>query len=268
MYSGFITHKNVIKRLGVHQRFDMTAYDMLEPYLVPGRFPTLKDILHFEGYNGPDGLKVKSPGVAEPSHLYNPADDTGEVPIHIARHYEHLVESLVRQDQIRAAFEASWLAHFICDGLTPAHHFPLDERIKDLHDDERDALERGDLASALARWRRRWATWGGKGLLSTHFNFEMGIAFTFLTYPVRGQLDEPLIIRARQLGPTAFFKVEAKEVAELNLYERFYRQGWNADIAATVKNVIAPKAATAIAAIWLLAILEAEQQLASDDSAR
>src|SRR5665213_967054 len=132
MYSGFVTHKNVIKRLGIHQRFDMAAYRMMEPYLSPGVFPDLREILHFEGYNGPDGLKVKSPNLPQPSHLYDPDNDTGEVPGHIQHHYDKLVASLESGDMIRAAFDASWMAHYICDGLTPAHHFPLEERIRDL----------------------------------------------------------------------------------------------------------------------------------------
>src|SRR5665213_2450772 len=120
MYSGFVSHNKVIKRVGVHQRFDTAAYHMIEPFLPAGTFPELKDILHFEGYNGPDGLKVKSPGVAEPSHFYDPATDTGEVPMHITNHYDGLVASLKEVDMVRAAFEAAWMAHYICDGLTPA----------------------------------------------------------------------------------------------------------------------------------------------------
>ena len=266
MYSGFVTHKRVIKRLGVHQRFDMAAYRMIQPYLPPEGFPELSEILHFEGYNGPDGLKVKSPGVAEPSHLYDPETDTGEVPMHIQNHYDGLVGALVEKDEVRSAFEASWLAHYVADGLTPAHHFPLEDRIQDLKDNEIEALERGDLATAMARWRRRWGVWGSKGLLSTHFNFEMGIALTLLTFPMRGTLNEEALVRAKRLGPVDFFKVEAREVAQLNLYERFYKQGWNADLASTLKKIVAPRAASAIGIIWLLAVLESEQKLAVADA--
>ena len=267
MYSGFITHKRVIKRLGVHQRFDMAAYRMIQPYLPPDRFPKLPEILHFEGYNGPDGLKIKSPGVAEPSHLYDPESDTGEVPMHIRNHYDGLVSALLEQDRVRSAFEASWLAHYVCDGLTPAHHFPLEDRIQDLKDNELEALSRGDMATALARWRRRWGVWGAKGLLSTHFNFEMGIALTLLTNPMHDELNQRALAQAKRLGPVDFFKLEAREVAQLNLYDRFYEQGWTADLARTLKNVVAPRAASAIAIIWLLAVLEAEQKQAVSDAA-
>src|SRR5258708_4066856 len=100
MYAGFITTKRVVKRAGIHQRFDMAAYKMIAPYLPDGGFPTLKNILHFEGYNGPDGikskggLKYKTKDDHNPSHLYDHHTDTGEVPVHIANHYAGLVESL------------------------------------------------------------------------------------------------------------------------------------------------------------------------------
>src|SRR5437016_3491382 len=121
MFSGFVSHKHVIKSIGIHQRFDMAAYRAIKPFIALGEFPSLGQILHFEGYNGPDGLKVKSPGLHEPSHLYDPYNDSGEVPMHIENHYQKLVQALVDDDIIRAAFEAGWLAHYVTDGLTPAH---------------------------------------------------------------------------------------------------------------------------------------------------
>ena len=77
-------------RLGIHQRFDMAAYKMIERYLPKGSFPALKDIWHFEGYNGPDGLNVKAKGITKlkprqegdpkPSHFYDPVTDTVRCP--------------------------------------------------------------------------------------------------------------------------------------------------------------------------------------------
>ena len=34
-------------------------------------FPTGKEIIYFEGTRGPDGLKRKSPGEDEPSHMWS-----------------------------------------------------------------------------------------------------------------------------------------------------------------------------------------------------
>ncbi|HSX01461.1 MAG TPA: hypothetical protein VLF67_04450 [Candidatus Saccharimonas sp.] len=110
--------------------------------------------------------------------------------------------------------------------------------------------------------RKHWALWGTKGHMTTHVNFEMGVAFALLIFPIKAVFDEAELTRASQLGPIEYFKAEAREVAALELYEHFYRDGWTADIATIVKNKLAPQTARAIGIIWLLAILEAGQQLA------
>lgn len=262
MYSGFISQTKVINRVGIHQRFDMAAYRMVKPYL-PNTFPTIKDILYFEGYNGPDGLKVKSPKVAEPSHLYDPVTDTGEVPLHITNHYNALVDCLKRGDQVRGAFEASWMAHYIADGMTPAHHWPLEDKLHEAREAAAATSRTStkDFQILMAQAKKHWALWGAKGHYSTHFNFEMGIAFALIVFPIRARFQEQTLWHARRLGPIEFFKEESRDIATLDLYDRFYKQGWNSDIAGVVKNEIAPRAAAAIGYIWLLAILEAGQQL-------
>ena len=267
MYSGFVSRRKVVSRIGIHQRFDMAAYRMIERFVRPGTFPAMKDIVHFEGYNGPDGLKVKSPGVNEPSHLYDPATDSGEVPLHIANHYAGLVEALKRGDMVRAAFEASWMAHYIGDGLTPAHHWPLEDKLAEAAALVPETMRRGDTSKFAAVVKKHWAIWGAKGHMSTHFNFEMGIAFALLIFPMRATFSEEELARARQLGPVEYFKDQARDVAGLQLYEKFYKHGWTADIATAVKNRIAPQASRTIGMIWLLALLEAGSQLAAQAEA-
>jgi hypothetical protein len=271
MYAGFITHKRAVARLGIHQRFDMAAYKMIRPYL-PDTFPTLKEIWHFEGYNGPDGINVKSKGLsklrprqegdAKPSHFYDPSTDTGEVPMHIANHYTALVETLKNSDIIRASFEAAWLAHYIADGLTPAHHWPLEEKLAEAADKASRDIKNGDTSKFAAQVKKNWAVWGAKGHMTTHFNFEMGVAFAMLVFPIKAEFTEHELSVARRLGPVEYFKTQARAVAALQLYERFYREGWNADIAYIVKNQLAPQAVRAIGNIWLLALLDAGQQMA------
>jgi hypothetical protein len=270
MYAGFITPKRVVKRAGIHQRFDMAAYKMILRYLPDDAFPDLKSILRFEGYNGPDGLKVKTglkPRTGEepePSHLYDPVTDIGEVPMHIQGHYDGLVRSLVAGDMVRSAFEAAWMAHYIGDGLTPAHHFPLEEKIAEAAAKASSDLTDGRFTKFAGHVKKNWDIWGAKGHMSTHQNFELGIAFALLIFPIRPKFDDRELARARSLGPVEYFKGEAREVAGLDLYKRFYKVGWNSDIASTVKNVIAPQAARTIGIIWLLALLEAGQQIATE----
>ncbi|HSX14932.1 MAG TPA: hypothetical protein VLE72_03460 [Candidatus Saccharimonadales bacterium] len=258
MYAGFITPKHSIKRLGIHQRLDVAAHRMVSHYLAPGSFPLVKQILNFEGQNGPDGLKVKSPGAADPDHFYNPITDTGELPEHIKNHYDLLVEALSDRDMVRSGFEASWLAHYVVDGLTPAHHELLGEAISEIQGGP--APLKGKLkyiASGKGSIKKNWAVWGGKGIISMHHNFELGIASVLVGRPIRTKLDAAKLAHARQVGYMAFFKEESKSVAQLDLYSQFKKSGWTANMAASIKKEIIPRAAQAVAIIWLLAYLEA-----------
>jgi hypothetical protein len=254
MYSGFVTKKKVVTRIGIHQRFDMAGYRMVEDYFAPETFPPLKQVLHFEGLNGPDGLKVKSPGEDEPSHIYDPIKDIGDVPQHISNHYTKLIKSLRDGDLVRAAFEAGWLAHYITDGLTPAHHFPYEEHKEELF----------GKASEVGFIRKNWAWWGRKGVFSTHINFEMGVASALLLFPIKVHLDDQILASARRMGYLQYFKQEATAVAQLKLYHRFYAEGWTVGLAKAIRDEVAPRAARAIGIIWLLAYLEAGfQQVAT-----
>jgi hypothetical protein len=250
MYAGFITTKRVIKRFGIHQRFDAVSYKMIAPYLRKGTFPALKQIVHFEGINGPDGVKVKSLGTHDPSHMYDPITDEGEVPKLIDSHYKSLVQELREKDMVRASYDAAWMAHYIVDGLTPAHHYPYDAHKAELFGED---SEIGTLA-------KHWRWLGGKGVLSTHLNFEMGIASTLLLMPIRVRLDEKILAEARKMGPLEFFKREARSVAGLNLYERFYKEGWTGELARIVRGQIAPHATHVVGIVWLLAYLEASER--------
>ena len=63
--------------MGVHQKIDRVARTHIQP-LLPAHteFPSSKEILHFEGKNGPNGVKNKSPAVDEPWHYINPEGPT------------------------------------------------------------------------------------------------------------------------------------------------------------------------------------------------
>ncbi|TAK89612.1 hypothetical protein EPO04_00690 [Patescibacteria group bacterium] len=265
MYSGFVSSKRTVSALGVHQRFDTVAYRLTQSYFHPQTFPNLAQILHFEGINGPDGMKVKSPGKGEVGHLYDPLTERGAIPDLIEQHYQGLVLALQKNNQVRAAFEAAWLAHYVCDGLTPAHHFPLDEelakhRLTKTDKNRYKVRQAGEPARETLK--KGWAVWGGKGLLTTHVNFEMGVMAALVGQKIKVQLDASKLAHARQVGPVEFFKQEAREIANLQMYERFYKQGWSMSLGREVKSILAPVSVQAIAIIWLLAYLESGQQLA------
>lgn len=263
MYSGFVTSKRTVSAVGVHQRFDTVAYRLAEPYFNHGTFPSLAQILHFEGINGPDGMKVKSPGKSEVAHLYDPLTDRGPIPQLITQHYDGLVAALKDYDEVKAAFEAAWLAHYVCDGLTPAHHYPLDEELAK-HQLTKTAKNRYKMRTpgepARKTLKKSWAVWGGKGLLTTHVNFEMGVLAALVGQKIKVHLDDGKLAHARQVGPVEFFKEEAREIADLRMYERFYQKGWSMELGREVKTILAPVSVQTIATLWLLAYLESGQQ--------
>ena len=254
MYSGFITHHKTVARLGVHQRLDRAAAKMIRPYIPNGTLPPIKQILKFEGINGPDGLKVKSPE-NNPSHVYE-AHLHNESMEPIVQHYEGLVKALRERDRVRAAFDAAWLAHYVCDGLTPAHHYPLGEMKREAAEAvEQAAIE--DKSHIAALVRRQWKLWGAKGHYSTHFNFEMGLAFSLLGTQLKAVFLPAHLKRARKLGLVKYFKGEVNAVIKLDLYNSFYRQGWTTRIVRAIKKSLMPHIIEVIGVIWMLAIEEA-----------
>ncbi len=167
--------------VGAHQKIDRLAHKFLRELTnKPHVFPGIRTILHFEGSGGPDAIKRKSPAVDEPWHYYNPFDDTDNQLIDlIVGHYDELVKALKAKDDVRAAFEAAWMSHAIVDGLTPAHHYPYEEKLTELRGGEgiqgrttykEKLVMPGE--TRRAQMHNNWEMWGSKGLLSTHFLFE------------------------------------------------------------------------------------------------
>ena len=266
MYSGFISSRRSVDWIGAHQKFNKIAYNMAVPYINVSRFPEIKTIIHFEGYNGPDGLKTKSAGHNEPGHFYNPAENHGSVVDHIENHYDSLIKALELNDRIKAGFEASWLAHSITDGLTPAHHYtPMEGAMK-----QRSISQKQGASAArnkmLVKGENRRDTIkqsikliGGKGMLTSHVHFEMGVAAAVLTSTTRGYLDKSVIREANAIGPITFFKVKAREIDKLSLYEQFLQYGWTLSLARKTRRVMTPIISQCIAVLWVLANEEGQK---------
>lgn len=268
MYSVFLPTRHSGNWLGAHQKFDKIAYRLVLGSVDIHVFPSLENILHFEGYNGPDWLKIKSAGQNEPSHYYDPVEGKGPVLAEITNHYESLVSALSKRDKIRAAFEASWLAHAICDGLTPAHHYPYEQKMLGLRDTGLVTKTKDKLLihgfNRRQTVKQTWRFLGTKGLLSTHMHFEAGVSAAVATASFYMALNTVVLDLARHHGPARFFKEQARMISELKLYERFYRTGWTIKLARQIRNVLAPSIAQTIAIIWLLAYEEAGFKLRND----
>lgn len=267
MYSGttFTNHSGSI--MGAHQKIDRVAYAHLRKITDGAEgFPSLRQLLHFEGKNGPDGIKRKSPAQDEPWHFYDPLDDDDTVLlVHIKRHYAELVAELKKKNTEKAAFNAAWLAHAIVDGLTPAHHFPYEEKLTELRGGEgihtRNTIKDkliipGDTMGDSIK--KNWAMWGHGGVLSTHVAFEMGVAVMMapLKFPKNVPTDGNLE-KLNEIGFVEWFERAAREIALLDMYDNFSHTGWTIKLVRQVRNELAPVIIKTVCLAWYSASREA-----------
>lgn len=258
---------------GAHQRIDRFALKQLQTILTTDqivRFPDAKQLLEFEGINGPDGIKIKTPAQGEPWHFYNPHDPGDTQILDIMRsNFKNLVGALKKGNTTRASFEAAWLAHAIVDGLTPAHHYPYEEEIMRLRGganiDTRTSFKEKIVMpgeTLFDKFKNNWAMVGDKGLLSTHMSFEFGVAV--LIVPMRSSSKKTLNAAELKLasgkdGYIKFFQKKAKEIADLELYKRYYQSGWTPTLGRRVRSQMMPMIVDAVTIAWYAAIIEASR---------
>lgn len=269
MYSGTTLTRFSGRLLGAHQKIDRVARHHLSKLLPDDTvFPSSRKILQFEGKNGPDAIKRKSPAIDEPWHYYDPSDaaDTQLIDL-IMSHYNQLVRELKAHNKERVAFEAAWLAHALVDGLTPAHHYPYEEKLVELRGGE--GLE--TRTSIKEKWvmpgktrrqqlKNNWKMWGPKGLIITHGLFEIGVATLILPLNFAEAVPQDSDLEAIQkLGLAGWFKQTAQEIDRLGLYELFYKSGWTPRLAYQVRQQLAPRIVRTVTLAWYLALLEAKQ---------
>lgn len=250
--------------MGVHQKIDRVAYRHLQAFLpTSNEYPTIREILHFEGKNGPDGIKRKSPAVDEPWHFINPGnpDDTmllDEIDQHIA----NLAKAVSLHNRQRCAFELAWMSHAIVDGLTPAHHFPLEETLKELRNgkglETRSSIfEKNVMKGRNAREfiRNNWEYWGAKGVMTMHFGFEAGVASAVAYRRFEDGIPSVDDIEFVKLsGYRKYFLESLREVAKLKMYQRFEEEGWTTRLATDTNKKLMPLIIRAVVLGWLSAI--------------
>lgn len=253
--------------IGTHQKIDRVARRHLKHHLHDLPFPSIKEILHFEGSRGPDGVKLKSPGRDEPWHFIDPHSiESDDVLLRsIADHGRNLTTALRSRDTTRAAFEAAWLAHAVTDGLTPAHHDPLDEQLKDLrHSDERQHKVSSKIIMAGGGSKRQfvrnnWEYWGAKGVMTTHTLFEAGVATAAKPLTFKdAAIDAADVQDLRTRGFQALYIDMIKSVDSLGMYEQFKLNGWTRTLARQTTKQLMPTIIHAVELAWLEAYLKAE----------
>lgn len=261
MYAGFLTDRHTSSWLGSHQKFNRMAHRLLmQGYMKDEKFPTIKEIQSFEGLNGPDGLKVKSPAQHEPNHFIDPDNPDDRELLDLITNHAKAFRKAVKDDNMeRLAFESAWLAHAITDGLTPAHHYPFHAHLEQI---------RGEPAETRINYRKKvfakggnrrdtllknWKLWGNKGVLLTHYNFEIGIATVLIPMRYRSvSLSAEEIEHARNLGFEKYFREQLNQIAALHMYSRFFKTGWSTALAQDAKKVLVPIIARTVALAWLL----------------
>lgn len=254
------------KVIGAHQKINRLSRTSLRKFVENGRFPTSKQIMHFEGVNGPDALKRKSPAKDEPWHFYDPFDETDTRLLKaLDQHYDQLVIALKKSDEVRASFEAAWLAHALVDGLTPAHHYPYEEKLSEIRGGEsmesRDTLKNKLIMPGENRREmllNNWKMWGPKGLISAHGFFEWGVALMMAPMTEkRVQLTNNDFVELHKHGMLGVFRRKAKEIAALGVYEEYVRRGWTPVLARHVRKKVVPSIVKMVTLAWYAAAIDA-----------
>lgn len=269
MYSGTTFRRSSGNVLGAHQKIDRLARHHIKHALPKDvHFPTVKEILHFEGNNGPDGIKRKSPAKDEPWHYFDPTDptDIGLIGM-IEDHIFNLTEAIAKDNRERAAFEAAWLSHAIVDGLTPAHHYPLSEKIEELWGypkEMRQSIRDKNIIRGKNRREtlsKNWQYWGARGVFTNHFMFEFGFATTLAPLKVpaaKPNRDE--LIRVQSAGIIPFFHEAALKIHAMRMYEEYAVSGWTPKLAKQTKQHLAPLIVKTVAMAWYYAACEASKR--------
>jgi hypothetical protein len=266
LYSGTTLTNKSGSLIGAHQKIDRAAYAYLSR-IVPSMdfFPIKKDILHFEGKNGPDGIKRKSPARDEPWHFYDPFDEEDTQLLELLNvHYDELVKQLKKSEPHRAAFDAAWIAHAVVDGLTPAHHFPYEEKLIELRGGdlaERNSIKNKLLIPANTKIelvKKNWQMWGVGGLMSMHGFFEVGVAMILAPLSLKaGMPSDGEIEHMVAIGWEEYFKRAAREVALLSMYDRFHERGWSPKLIRDVRNHLGPTLVRTVTLVWYSAMRDA-----------
>lgn len=256
--------------MGVHQKIDRVAHRHIKKHVPKTmHFPTTRDVLHFEGLNGPDGIKRKSPAKDEPWHYVDPKnpDDVALIGM-VMDHIHNMSVALSQGNNERAAFEAAWMAHAITDGLTPAHHYPLEAKLEELRGGQsiETRITTKDKLVLPGKNRRHqiknnWEYWGVKGVMTTHLGFELGVAAAIAGLKLDDTVPSDKAFAAVQAdGYEKVFKSILDTVHGLQMYEEYGRLGWTRHLATQTKKRLVPEIIKAVTLAWYQAVILAEKK--------
>lgn len=225
MYGGTCFYRNSGKYSGVHQKIDRIARRQLNKYIPKSiKFPKIDDILHFEGSNGPDGIRTREPSKDVPRYVITPTDSKDrELLDTLHSHIQNLSQALKDNNIERAAFESAWMAHAISDGLSPAHHNPMSGNFK-------------------------------------HLIFECGMIPIIAAAKFDSLcLHDSDIQKLKGEGFEKQFLKSVHKIHSARIYQDFGKIGWTPKLAGITKNMLIPEIAKIVALAWYQAILIASK---------
>jgi len=264
MYAGTTISYGSGRVVGVHQKIDRIARRKIKPYIHDKLWlPNINDILYFEGKNGPDSIKWKSPSVDEPWHFIDPSNpEDKKIFIDIDNHLYNLSIALKKEDVVKASFDAAWLAHVIVDGLTPAHHYPMGEKIKELwgkeHDTRSSIKEKGIIKGENGRdtISKNWQYWGAGGVLTKHFNFEMNVAAAISTDKFKNfKLKKSDLEDLKRRGFNSIYLDSINKIYSLKMYDSAIQSGWTRILTIQTRKYLIPEMIKMVCLAWYQAAL-------------
>jgi len=110
--------------------------------------------------------------------------------------------------------------------------------------------------------KNNWDYWGAKGVMTTHFNFELGVATTLSGATLDGihKFDQHDIDELTRRGFREVFLEILHEVDAMAMYDEFQKKGWTRHLAQETKRELVPRIIRAVCAGWYMAILHAEER--------
>lgn len=224
---------------GTHCSLNRLAYFALRRALPETSFPRLHTINHFEGLNGVDGLWLNNRHMPSRS-TYNPVTGEGSGLVEFTRQFKALQEAIQNNRKRRIARRMAHIAHITTDVCTPPH-------------------QHGQL---IPPRRKRFLFWRVKDdwyeryhetyVVDRHFLFELRVFFAVVRQPLP-PISVALEWKAEEIR--AHVRQNIQFIRNLNLYERYIREGWTEAIQQQFNREVFPRIATMIATIWYLALI-------------
>jgi hypothetical protein len=80
-----------------------------------------------------------------------------------------------------------------------------------------------------------------------------------MRFKTRAAITKHDTARLRRKGVDVWFRSQAKTVAKMKLYDRFYEEGWSRKLTKTVRRKLAPIIVKSVAIAWAAAVEEASK---------